>query len=51
MIERGEGFLSNKAETFQIRIPYLLRFLLNMQVSGSVSLDNRFGFHGICILS
>ena len=52
MIERGEEeFLSNKAETFQIRIPYLLRFLLNMQVGGSVSLDNKFGFHGICILS
>ena len=52
MMERGgEEFLSNKAKTFQIRIPYLLRFLLNMQVSGSVSLDNKIGFHGICILS
>ena len=51
MFERGEEFLSNKAETFQIRIPYPLRFLLNMQVNGSVSLDNKFGFHGICILS
>ena len=52
MIERGgEEFLSNKAETFQILIPYLLRFLLNIQVGGSVSLDNKFGFHGIYILS
>ena len=51
VFERGEELLSNKAETFQIRIPYPLRFLLNMQVNGSVSLDNKFGFHGICILS
>ena len=52
MIERQkEEFLSNRTQTFQLHIPYLLRFLLNMQVSVSVSYDKKSSFYVVYILS